>query len=187
MRFDEIELRGGYVIELERFEDDRGFFARLCCERELEQQGIAVPMVQTSISVTRRRGTLRGLHFQIPPSREGKLIRCLRGRIHDVIVDLRPRSPTFKQHFALELDSTALRALYAPPGMAHGFQTLEDDCLVLYQMNDYYAPQLGRGVRWNDPQLGIRWPLPDPEMNERDRGYPDLSMELVSGFASMPI
>ena len=183
MRFLDTSIRGAQVIELAPFQDERGSFARLHCEREFEQRGLPRQMVQTSLSITRGRGTLRGLHFQAAPSREGKLVRCVRGTVFDVVVDLRPSSPTYREYFAQELNDRTYVALFIPAGCAHGFETLTDEAAVLYQMTDFYQPELSRGVRWNDPAFGIRWPLVPTALNERDRTYPDFTDDLVRGFA----
>jgi dTDP-4-dehydrorhamnose 3,5-epimerase len=167
-------LLGAVVVEIEPREDSRGVFARTWCEREFAAHGLPAHFVQASISVNRHRGTVRGMHLQLPPSREGKLVRCTRGGILDVIIDLRPDSPTFMQHYGIELSASAHSALYVPPLMAHGFQTLADDSEVLYQMTDFYDAGLGFGVRWNDPVFGIHWPqMQDVVILARDADYPD--------------
>jgi dTDP-4-dehydrorhamnose 3,5-epimerase len=173
MRFIETSLPGIMLVEGEPSPDARGSFVRLHCEREFGERGLAARMVQTSLSRTTRRGTVRGLHFQWPPAAEAKLVRCLRGRIFDVVVDLRPDSPGFGRHFCAELSADEPIAVYIPPGFAHGFQTLMDDCDVLYQMSDFYVAELGSGVRWNDPAFGIAWPLPCAAIHERDAAYTD--------------
>jgi len=166
-------IPGAFVIELERREDERGFFARLWCHEEFAAVGIDVQMVQASVSHNRLAGTLRGMHFARAPAREGKLVRCQRGRIFDVILDLRPDSPAYLGHFAIELDDRRGTGLYVPPGVAHGFQTLADDCDVLYLMTEAYRPELGDGVRHDDPAFGIRWPRAVSLIAPRDRDYPD--------------
>lgn len=173
MNFVPTPLPGAFVIEIDRKEDTRGYFARLWCREEFAAHGIAIDMVQASVSHTAAAGTVRGMHFQLPPSREGKLVRCERGRIHDVIVDLRPDSPAFANHLAVALDADRRNALYIPPGVAHGFQTLTADCDVLYMMSDYYNPGLQAGVRWNDPAFGIAWPIAKVTILPRDAAYPD--------------
>ncbi len=167
------DLKGSYLIETDPIEDSRGFFARLWCKREFRQHGIDIEMVQVSLSHNTATGTLRGMHFQWPPSCEAKLVRCERGRIHDVIVDLRPDSPTFARHATFELDSRTHNALYIPAGFAHGFQALEANTDILYMMSDYYRPDLQDGVRHDDPAFGIGWPLPVSSITPRDRDYPD--------------
>jgi dTDP-4-dehydrorhamnose 3,5-epimerase len=160
------------IVELDRHMDERGFFARTWCREEFRQAGIDVEIVQASVSHNRLAGTLRGLHFAWPPSHEGKLVRCERGRVLDVIVDLRPDSPSFLAHFAVELDDDRRTALYIPPGVAHGFQTLVDACDVYYMMTDFYRPELAAGVRYDDPRFGIAWPRAVTTIVERDRTYP---------------
>jgi dTDP-4-dehydrorhamnose 3,5-epimerase len=181
MKFVALELPDAFVIELEPHVDDRGFFARTWCAREFAEAGLPAAIVQTNLSQTQARGAIRGLHYQRPPSREGKVVRCLKGGIFDVIVDVRPDSPAFLRHAGVELTPTNRRALYIP----HGFQTLETDTEVWYQMTDYYQPGLGGGLRWDDPALGIEWPLEPTTMNERDAIYPDLDrgeLECFRGF-----
>ena len=166
-------IRGAFLVEIEHRDDPRGFFARLWCREEFSAQGIPIDMVQASVSHNAVAGTVRGMHFQLPPSREGKLVRCERGRIHDVIIDLRPDAPTFTRHHAVTLDADSRNALYVPPGVAHGFQTLRDDCDVYYMMSDYYSPALQAGVRWNDAAFGIAWPIAKVTIHPRDAAYPD--------------
>lgn len=174
MRFEDTSLPGVQLIHLDLLSDSRGHFARSWCAREFASHGIDVTMVQGNLSRNHRRGTLRGLHFQRTPSREGKLVRCVRGRIFDVVLDLRESSTGFLTHYAVELAGDSNSMLYIPPGVAHGFQTLEDDTEVSYLMSDYYAPEYADGVRWNDPAFGIEWPIqPPPAMSERDGQYPD--------------
>lgn len=173
MRFEPTPLAGAVVVELERRTDDRGFFARAFCRDEFVAAGLPAEFVQQSVSFNARRGTLRGMHFQAAPREEPKLVRCTQGAILDVIVDLRRDSPTHRRWFAIELSADNHRALYIPPGLAHGFQTLADASEILYQMAERYVPDLARGVRWNDPAFGIAWPIADPFMSERDATYPD--------------
>jgi dTDP-4-dehydrorhamnose 3,5-epimerase len=173
MRFEPTPLAGAVVVELERRADARGFFARTFCRDEFVAAGLPAEFVQASVSYNTRRGTLRGMHFQAAPREEPKLVRCTQGAIHDVIIDLRRDSPTHRKWFAVELSAENHRALYVPPGFAHGFQTLVDDCEILYQMAERYATELARGVRWNDPAFAIAWPIADPFMSERDATYPD--------------
>lgn len=173
MIFTETALPGAWIVDVERLEDSRGFFARSWCEREFAERGLNPHLAQCNVSFNKRRGTLRGLHYQASPHREAKLIRCTRGAIHDVILDLRPDSPTFKRHTAVVLDAESRRMLYVPEGFAHGFQTLEDDTEVFYQMSASYAPDHARGVRWNDPAFGIQWPDAERTISERDQRYPD--------------
>lgn len=173
MFFTETALKGAFVIEPERREDVRGFFARIFCGSEFAKHGLETAIVQSSISFNRRRGTLRGVHYQVAPFEETKLVRCTMGAIHDVIIDLRSGSPTYKRTFSLELSARNRLGLYIPRGFAHGFQTLEDESEVLYQMSAEYSPDHGRGIRWNDPAFGIEWPAAERVMNDRDRDYPD--------------
>lgn len=185
MKLVALDLPGAYLVELERHADERGFFARTWCSREFAEAGLPAEIVQTNVSHTRERGAIRGLHYQRPPSREGKIVRCIKGGIWDVIVDIRPDSPAFLRHFGARLTPTNQNALYIPPGFAHGFQTLEPDTEVWYQMTDFYQPGLGGGMRWNDPVLHIEWPLAPSTMNERDATYPDLDsadFEAFRGF-----
>jgi len=172
MRFLETKLAGAYVIDLEPHEDVRGFFARTFCAREFKDHGLATKFVQCSISVNRKRGTLRGLHYQLPPCGEIKLVRCTAGAIYDVIVDLRQDSPTYWEHLGVELTARNRHALYVPERFAHGFQTLEDDTEIFYQISEFYAPEQSAGVRFDDPKLGIQWPLPVAEISDKDRRWP---------------
>lgn len=172
--FRETKLKGAFVIEPERFEDQRGFFARSFSQREFLAHGLKAQFVEAGISFNLRRHTLRGMHFQAPPHEQAKLVRCTRGSIFDVLIDLRPGSPTYKQWFAQELTAQNRLMLYIPEGCAHGFQTLEDETEVFYQLSTGYAPASERGVRWNDPAFDIPWPATEGLiMNERDRTYPD--------------
>jgi dTDP-4-dehydrorhamnose 3,5-epimerase len=175
MRFVETRLEGALIVEPERLEDRRGFFARTWCRREFAEHGLSEDLVQCSISYNRWKGTLRGMHYQLPPHEEVKLIRCTAGAVFDVIIDLRPDSTTFKQHFAAELTAENRRMLYVPAGFAHGFLTLADDTEVFYQMSEYYTPDSGRGVRWNDPAFGIEWPLAVSVIVERDLSYAEFA------------
>ena len=174
MVFTETKLKGSFVIDLERREDERGFFARTFCIDEFQARGLNARLIQCSISFNKARGTLRGMHWQDPPQTECKLVRVTQGAIYDVIIDLRAGSPTFKQHIAAELNAENRRSLYVPEGFAHGFQTLEDNTEVFYQMSAGHAPTLSRGARWNDPAFGIDWPTVERRiMNERDANYSD--------------
>jgi dTDP-4-dehydrorhamnose 3,5-epimerase len=172
LKFLPTPLEGAFVIELELLEDERGFFARSFCQEEFRAGGLDPVVAQCNVSYNSRRGTLRGLHYQDKPHEEAKLLRCTRGAIWDVIVDLRDKSATRFQWFAVELTADNHRALYVPRGFAHGFQTLTERSEVLYQMSEFYHPESARGVRWDDPALGIRWPLPDPIVSRRDCSYP---------------
>jgi len=173
VRFLETRLAGTFLIEQERHADDRGFFARTWCADEFARHGLAASLVQCSTSYNRRRGTLRGLHYQAPPFAECKLVRCTRGALYDVALDLRPDSPSFRSWIGYELDPENGRALYLPPGVAHGFYCLSDDTEVSYQMSIPHQPQAARGVRWNDSFHRVVWPGPVAVIAERDRDYPD--------------
>ncbi len=173
MEFSRLNVAGAVLVKINPHPDHRGFFARTFCVREFEQHGLPTAAVQSSISFNARKGTVRALHFQWPPSCEGKLVRCVRGAIHDVLLDLRPESPSYLKHEAVLLDERNRDAVFIPHGVAHGFQTLEDDTEVLYQMTDYFAPELAAGVRWNDPAFGIHWPLQEVTIAQRDAEYPD--------------
>lgn len=175
MEFTKTKLQGAYIIDPTRIEDERGFFARTWCQKEFAARGLNPKLVQCSTSFNRRRGTLRGMHYQIAPHEEAKLVRCTMGSIYDVIVDLRPSSPTFRQWTAVELSQANLRMLYIPEGLAHGFQTLEPNSEVLYKMTEVYAPEDARGLRWNDPKIGIAWALETLIISEKDRSYPDFN------------
>lgn len=178
MIFKETKLKGAYVIELEPIRDERGFFARSFCRLEFERRGLNPRIVQCSVSFNKRRGTLRGLHYQAPPHAEAKLVGCAAGALYDVIVDLRRDSPTYRRWLSVELRGPSserenFRLLYVPEGFAHGYQTLEDETFVLYQMSEFHHPESARGIRWNDPAFGIEWPDIEPIMSEKDRNLPD--------------
>jgi len=169
----ETPLKGAFVIELEPFKDVRGFFACAWSDREFAVYGGDAHFVETNISFNEKKGTLRGMHYQAAPHGQAKLVRCTRGSIYDVIIDLRPESATFKQWFPLEMSAENRLLLFVPANFAHGFQTLEDKSEVTYQTSAYYAPEHGRGVRWNDPAFNISWPGNDLIMIDRDRHYED--------------
>jgi dTDP-4-dehydrorhamnose 3,5-epimerase len=171
--FTETKLAGAFVIELERRTDQRGFFSRTFCQQEFGAHGLNSQVVQCNVSFNKRKGTLRGMHYQAAPFAEAKLVRCTSGSIYDVIIDLRPASPTFKQYFAVELSAENCRMLYIPEDFAHGFQTLQDDTEVFYQMAQRYSAEHARGVRWNDPAFGIEWPEGARMIIDRDQNYPD--------------
>jgi dTDP-4-dehydrorhamnose 3,5-epimerase len=175
VRFTETPLRGAFVIEVDLLRDERGYFARTFDVAEFAEHSLDALVVQCNTSFNTRRGTLRGMHFQAEPDGEAKLVRCTRGSIYDVAVDLRPGSETYRRWFGTELSAANGRMLYIPVGMAHGFQTLEDDTEVSYQMSHYYVPEQSRGVRFDDPAFEIDWPLPDPIVSERDRQYADFA------------
>ncbi len=189
MIFKETKLKGAYIIELERLEDERGFFARSFCVNEFKKHSIDFKIVQCNISYNKKKGTLRGMHYQIKPYEEAKLVSCIRGTIYDVIIDLRPDSPTYCQWFAVELTAVSseqkavsspanrslltanYKTLYVPEGFAHGFQTLEKNTVVFYQMSEFFHPECARGVRWDDKAFRITWPLSDIIISDRDNAY----------------
>ncbi len=173
MIFTETPLKDAYVIELEPIEDERGFFARSWCVREFEEHGLNPNLVQCNVSFNKKKGTLRGMHYQAPPHEEAKMLRCTKGSLYDVIVDLRKDSPTFKQWFSVDLTAENRKQLYIPEGFAHGFQTLEDGTEIFYQMTEFYHPKSAKGIRWNDPAFQIEWPLSDCIISENDSKYPD--------------
>ncbi len=174
MRFTPTKIAGVWIVDLERREDERGWFARTWCAEEFAKHGLNPRLSQCSVSFNRRRGTLRGMHWQAAPHEEAKLARCLRGALWDAVLDLRPGSATFKQWVGVELSAESGRALYIPEGCAHGFQTLTDDTEVLYFISESWHPESARGVRWNDPAFGIEWPAQaNAILSERDRSYSD--------------
>jgi dTDP-4-dehydrorhamnose 3,5-epimerase len=179
MIFLETSLPGAYVIEVEKHEDERGFFARSWCAREFAAKGLDHHLVQCNVSFNKRKGTLRGLHYQVPPHAEAKLVRCTKGSLVDVIVDLRKDSPTFLKWFANDLTAANHRMLYIPKLFAHGFQTLEDDTEIFYQMTEFYEPAASKGLRWNDPRLSINWPVASRVMSQKDQAYPNLEVSVV--------
>lgn len=173
MIFRDTKLAGAYILELETIGDERGFFARAWCERELEARGLNAHMVQANLSFNRKKGTLRGLHYQVAPYEEAKLVRCFRGAIYDVIIDLRPDSPTYMQWIGVELTAENRKLLYVPEHLAHGYQTLVDNTEVFYQVSQFYSPVAERGVWWNDPAFGIKWPeAADRIISSKDRSWP---------------
>ena len=173
MRFEPTAIDGAVVVELERHVDERGFFARTWCAEEFERAGLPSVLSQCSVSWNRDAHTLRGLHWQAAPHGEGKLVRCTRGALLDVVVDVRPSSPTYLDHVAVELDQDNRRALFVPPGLAHGFLTLVDETEVAYQMDTAHVPDAACGARWDDPSFAISWPAPPKVVSDRDRTYPD--------------
>ena len=173
MIFTETHLKDAFVIDPEKLEDERGFFARTWCQREAAAHGIQPRWLQCNISFNKKKGTMRGMHYQDVPFAEAKLVRCTMGAIYDVIVDLRSNAPTFQQWVAIELSAENRRMLYIPEGFAHGFLTLQDDTEIFYQMSEFYAPAYARGVRWNDPAFNIQWPIDVRVIADRDRNYPD--------------
>ena len=173
MVFLKTKLDGAFIIELEKIEDKRGFFARSWCREEFRAHELSPELVQCNISFNKKKGTLRGMHSQVSPFEEAKLVRCTMGKIYNVIIDLRPESPTFKQHIAVVLSAENRKMIYVPKGFANGFQTLSDNTEVFYQMSETYNPEYHWGVRWNDPVFKIRWPIDKSIMLERDQNYPD--------------
>lgn len=180
MKFTETKLRGAFIIELEERADNRGFFARTFCAKEFEDHGLKPSVSQANMSHNYKKGTLRGMHYQVPPAAETKLVRCTRGAIVDIIVDLRPESITFMEHVAVELTQDNRKALYVPERFAHGFQTLTDTCDVMYQVGEFYTPGYERGLRYNDPQLNLPWPMEPTEMSDKDRNWALLDESLLA-------
>ena len=179
MRFTETALPGAWIVDIDAIEDERGFFARSWSREEVAAHGLDARVEQCSVSFNRRAGTLRGMHLQRAPHEEVKVVRCTSGRVHDVILDLRPASPTFCRWVAVELSAANHRMLYIPGGVAHGFVTLEDDTELAYQMSVRFHPASATGVRWNDPRFGIEWPVSEPILSARDASYPDFSGDLA--------
>jgi dTDP-4-dehydrorhamnose 3,5-epimerase len=173
MKFTETKLQGAYIIEIDRIGDERGFFGRQWCQNEMRKMGLKINIAQVNASLNKEKGTLRGLHFQKSPFQETKLIRCIRGRIFDVIVDLRPGSATFKQWIGLELSQDNYKMLYAPDNFAHGFITLEDNSEILYLVSEFYHPEAEAGLRWNDPLFSIEWPGKVEVISDKDKNRPD--------------
>jgi dTDP-4-dehydrorhamnose 3,5-epimerase len=182
MIFHPTPLPGAYLIEQQRFTDERGFFARTWCQQEFAEQGLDANLVQCSVSFNTLRGTLRGMHYQLPPFAESKVVRCTQGAIYDVMLDLRPTSPTFCQWFGAELSAANGRTLYIPKGFAHGFQTLTDNTEIFYQMSEFYAPASAGGARWDDPHFQITWPTAITVISAKDQAYPDFDPTQVASF-----
>ncbi len=181
MIFGETQLAGAYVVDLEPREDERGFFARAWCAEEFAERGLSTEIAQCNVSFNHHKGTLRGMHYQVAPHEEVKLIRCTRGSIYDVIVDLRPHSPTYLDWIGVELSADNRRWLYVPNGFAHGYQTLEDSTETYYQVSASYAPGAERGLRWDDPAIGIEWPEAGERIiSAKDRSWPDFEPSLVA-------
>ena len=176
MIFKPTVIAGLWSISLEVHTDRRGSFARTFCEREFAAHGLPTHFVQCNLSYNICRGTLRGMHFQRPPAAEGKIVRCIRGAVFDVVIDLRPESGSYRQWTGFELTAENRECVYVPPGCAHGFQTLAHETELFYHMSDFYAPELSGGVRWDDPAFGIQWPVPNPILSEADRTYPDYAV-----------
>ena len=177
MLFTETKLQGAYIIEIKRKKDERGFFARNFCQQEFKNISIDFNIVQSNISYNKTKGTLRGMHYQMAPHEEAKIVSCVRGAIYDVIIDLRVGFSTYCKWFALELNAQNYVSLYIPKGFAHGFQALEDDTVVFYQMSEFYYSELARGVRWDDPALNIDWPIVPCILSSKDAKYPDYKSE----------
>lgn len=175
MKFIETPLKDAYLIELEKRGDDRGFFARFFCINEFDRAGLRRDIVQINNSLSRDKGTLRGMHYQLAPKAEDKIVRCIRGSFLDVIVDLRPESPTFLQNFQVELSAENRLSLLVPKGFAHGFITLEDNTEAFYMVTEFYAPDRERGLRYNDPRLGIKWPMAPAVISDKDNKWPDFN------------
>lgn len=173
MIFKETQLQGAYTLDLDELKDDRGFFARAWCQKEFREHGLNSRIVQANLSYNKKKGTLRGMHYQISPYEETKLIRCISGSIYDVIIDLRPESPTYKKWTGVELTAKNRKMLFVPEGFAHGFQTLEDHAEVFYQVSQFYTPGAESGVRYSDPEFAITWPLKVSVISEKDAGWQD--------------
>jgi dTDP-4-dehydrorhamnose 3,5-epimerase len=171
MIFTETKLKGAFVLDLEKREDDRGFFARAFCQKEFEAHGLKPVIAQANLAFNRITGTVRGMHFQFPPAAESKLVRCVRGAILDIIVDLRPESPTFLDHVAVELNEDNYRALYVPERFGHGYQALRDQTVTSYEVGEFYTPSTESGLLYNDPGLGLAWPLPVTVVSEKDQKF----------------
>jgi len=172
MKFTATRLNGAWIVELDRLEDERGFFARSFCQREFDKLGMNSTVVQSNVSSNASKGTLRGMHYQVAPAEETKLVRCTRGSIVDVIVDMRENSPTYREHIAVELSADNHRSLFVPANFAHGFQTLEDNTEVMYMVSGFYTPECERGLRYNDPALNITWPQPVEHVSDKDAQWP---------------
>lgn len=181
MIFTELPLPGAYVIAPEPIGDARGFFARMLCTEEMAAHGLDMNIVQMNVSYSAERGTLRGLHYQAAPHAENKMVRCVRGALYDVLVDLRPESPTYRQWAGVELTADNRRMAYVPEGFAHGFLTLTDDCEVMYPVTAGYAPEAERGLRYDDPAFGIDWPAPVRVLSEKDRSWPAFEAQPTVG------
>jgi len=173
MIFKETKLKDAFIIDLEKHQDDRGFFARAYCEKEFQNHGIESAVVQANVSYNKYKHTLRGMHFQTEPYGEAKLVRCTRGAIYDVIIDVRKNSPTYKEWIGVELTEDNYRMLYVPEGFAHGFITLQDGTVITYQVSEFYTPGAEKGIRWNDPAFGINWPAEPAIISEKDENWPD--------------
>lgn len=178
MKFIETPLKGAFVIELEKHGDERGFFARAFCKKEFAEIGLNNEIVQINNSLSAHEGTLRGMHYQLEPKSEDKIVRCIKGALFDVILDLRKNSKTFGKWFGIELTSENRKMLYAPKGFAHGYQTLENDTEAFYMVTEFYSPELERGIRWNDPKFNIKWAKEPTHISEKDQNLPDFNPEI---------
>ena len=190
MLFTETKLKGAYIIDLDRKEDGRGFFARAFCQKEFEAHGLKPTIAQANVAFNHKKGTLRGMHFQFPPAAESKLVRCTRGAILDIIVDLRPESPTYLAHLAVELSEDNSRALYVPERFAHGYQVLRDKTETSYQVGEFYTPGSEGGLMYNDPRLGLKWPLPVSVISDKDKSWQSLAeqeSELKARMSHSPV
>jgi len=173
MKFTETKLKGAFVVEIEKLSDDRGFFARSSCQKEFEAHGLTARVVQTNVSFNIKKGTMRGMHYQIAPHQECKLVRCTRGAIYDVIIDLRPESPTYKQWVGVELTADNYTMFFVPEDFAHGFITLADNTEITYQVSQFYTPGSEKGIRFDDPAFGIQWPQDVSVISDKDNNWPD--------------
>jgi dTDP-4-dehydrorhamnose 3,5-epimerase len=180
MKFYETKLNGAFIIELEKNEDERGFFARTWDKKEMQEFGFNTNLVQCNVSFNKIKGTLRGMHYQIAPYQEAKFVRCTRGKIFDVIIDLRPNSQTFKQWFSTEIDEKNHKMIYVPECFAHGFQTLEDNTEIFYQMSEYYMPEYAKGIRWDEKTFDIKWPINPKIISEKDLTYPSFNDQTIN-------
>lgn len=179
MKFTELELKGAFVVEVDKIQDSRGFFGRLWCENEFADHNLNTNIVQSNVSLSKKKGTLRGMHFQRGSHAETKFVRCTRGSVYDVIVDLRPDSPTFKKWCGVELTADNYKMIYVPENFAHGFLTLEDDSEVYYLVTQFYSAQHEAGLRYNDPGIGIEWPNEIAEISEKDNNHPEFSLKNI--------
>jgi dTDP-4-dehydrorhamnose 3,5-epimerase len=177
VNFTETKLKGAFIIDIERREDSRGFFARVFCQREFEAHGLKPVIAQANVAFNRQKGTLRGMHFQFPPAAETKLVRATRGAILDIIVDLRPESPTYLEHIAVELSEDNCRALYVPERFAHGYQVLLNETETMYQVGEFYTPECEGGLLYNDPRLALKWPLHITVRSEKDQAWKSLDQQ----------
>lgn len=179
MQFTQTKLKGAFIIDLEQKSDNRGFFARTFCAKEFAEQGLKPTVAQGNSSFNYQQGTLRGMHYQVAPATETKLVRCIQGAIYDVIIDIRPDSPTYMKHEGVELTAENRRSLYVPEMFAHGYQTLTDNAEVIYQVGEFYTPGYEKGLRYDDPAFGIKWPLPVSVISEKDKDWPLMKSLIV--------